>query len=471
MREIRQLILCIVGILVISINNALTSPLTKLMKYADSSSSFTSINKGGAFSDQQTGYLTGGSIMHRGAKPKILQPIMVQPPDFKFDACSGSFDARFGGFSYIKSDEFAKFFKSVATSSGSYVAKMAIKEVCPQCENIISDLEAVARDINGLSMNQCALAQNIAEGGLSMLNNARKQQCIMQSNLGNRSSDMHEANRDCVDNPNRNDDKAGDDELKSLLGDNFNLVWKALSQGADKKTENGLKELMMSVTGSVIGEKKDNVIEISTLPSLVEKEDLIERYIGKPGNGNSEVKLYVCNEHTHCLHPQEAITNISDKESIYGKVSDALTSLFKKIDANTGEPTDDEQALIEFSSIPLIGIMEMELATKNKGSAASFSGSPEFIEVICYDMVTNFMQKMLEQAKSAVEVLKTAQLDNTPIDRFMNNVTTAQGYLRDKRYMSMQKLLVITQVKQQLVQQQSVFELRFSRFFEGNGKG
>lgn len=443
------------------------SPLNNLLKYTDQDDSLTSVNKAGKFSDQQAGYFTGGSIIHRGPKPKTLQPITVQPPSFKYDACTGSFDARFGGFSYINHARFTEFFKATATSVGGYAAKMLIKEACPQCENIISDLEAIARDINGLSINQCALAQNIASGGLNILNNARKQQCMMSNNLQHDKEDMFAVNQGCIDDPNKYSGKEKDPELASLLGDNFNLVWKALSQGEDKGDED-LKSLMMSITGSIIGINEAEVLKISTLPSLIEKEDLLERYIGGAGGASTKVKLYKCDEAKLCLKPTEAEVVIENKDTIYGKVSKSLSSLFKKIDEDDGKITDDEQALIEYSSIPLVRLMEMELVMKNKESAMSLIGSTEFIDVVCHDMVANFMQKMLEKARAAVDILQTAQLDNTAIERFMANIEVVRGYIRDKRYNSMQKLQMVMQVKQQLVQQEKIFKLQFSRYLESS---
>jgi len=108
----------------------------------------------------------------------------------------------------------------------------------------------------------------------------------------------------------------------------------------------------------------------------------------------------------------------------------------------------------------------MELATKNKSSAASFVGMSEFVEVVCYDVITNYMQQMLQKYKSAVELLEHAQLDNVAIDKFASNVEIVRSFLRDKRFESFKKLQVITQVKHRIAQQQSVFELGFTRFMQ-----
>lgn len=446
---------------------ARASGLEKLMNHA-SPGSFVNVNKGAVLQDQKAGYLTGGSIIMRGPKPKELQPLMLQTPRFAFDACSGSFDARFGGLSYITAHEFSSFLKSVATSTGAYALKMAIKSACPQCEDIMSYLESVARDINGMTLNQCSMAQSIASGTLSALSSSSKQKCMMQSNMLSSSSDLFDATQKCTDDPDTFGGTGEDDELKALLGDEFNLVWKALSQGSSSSNSetNNLKELMMSISGSVIGIKQDGAYHFQNLASLVLSEDLIEQYIGAPGFGGSNIKLYSCNEHHKCLDASVIEVNLKSDETLYGNVSSLLESMVDKIYENAGELTDEEAALVEFSSIPLISLIEMELATKNKSSAASFVGMSEFVEVVCYDVITNYMQQMLQKCKSAVELLEHAQLDNVAIDKFASNVEIVRSFLRDKRFESFKKLQVITQVKHRIAQQQSVFELGFTRFMQ-----
>ena len=86
--------------------------------------------------------------------------------------------------------------------------------------------------------------------------------------------------------------------------------------------------------------------------------------------------------------------------------------------------------------------------------------------VVCYDMVSNFMEKMLFKAKAAVEELKTSQIDNTPIERFNKNIEQVQGLLRDKRFGAMKKLQTILSVKERLTQQRQVFKLGFTRIIE-----
>lgn len=456
-------------LIVMGFTNAKAAGLANLMKYTQQNDTMTNINKGKIVSDQSAGYITGGSIISRGPKPQSLRPLVIQPPQFSFDACSGSYDARFGGFSFITGRGFTDFLKAVPSATGAYALKMLIKEVCPQCEDVATYLETVARDINGLSLNQCTMAKSIAQGGFAMLSSASKQRCMMQSNILSANQDIFQASEVCTDNPDKFGEEGEKDKLKTLLGPNFNLVWKALSQG-DGGVKTGLKELMMSISGSVIGRSEHGTISISILPSLVEKEDLIEKYIGRPDGESSEVTLYRCDEGAKCLYPVEHNEILTKAQTLYGNVTILLESIVGKIIDNEGELTDDEQALIEFSALPLINIIELERATKNRSSVTSLIGMQEFIEVVCYDLVTNYMQKMLSHAASAVEVLKAAQLDNVAIEKFTVGVEIVRGYLRDKRFEAFKKLQVITQVKEKLNQQHKMFELGFSRFMDIQGK-
>lgn len=453
-------------ILLVSSLTANASGLDSFLKFTSLGGSMTSVNRGGVIEDQRSGFMTGGSIISRGPRPMELQPVGIQLPSGAFDACTGSFDLRWGGFSFIKGPQIAQFFKGIATSSSLYLIKMALGSACPHCEDKISDLEAMARDINGMTLNQCEQGKAIAEGLMGKHNAASNQKCMAKSSLVKGGSDLHEATQKCQDNPDRYGDAGDNEELKSMLPDNYNLVWKALSHG-DGAAPTGMKELMMSISGSIIGKKERGIASIKALPSLVEKTDLIEQYIGKPGTGSSTVRIYVCDEATKCLNPtahDQVLNNRTD--TLYGKVEVTLASIIEKIYKNEGELSDEEQALIEYSQIPIISLFEIELALKNKDSVVNLAGDADFIEVICYDMITNFMRKMLMEAKNAVDELESAQLDNTPIERFNKNIEIVQQLLRDKKYESMKKLQVIIAVKERLTQQQKVFQMEFSRFVD-----
>ncbi len=442
--------------------NANASGIDKLMKYAAPEGTMSNVNKSAIIKDQQGGYMTGGSIISRGPKPKTLQPMVIQTPKFEYDACTGSADFRFGGLSYISGAEFTKFFKNMSTAAGAYGVKMLLKSACPQCEDIMSYLETVARDVNSMMMNQCQAAQKIADGTFGKLVNAGQQKCMIQDSIKGESKDMYSSTDKCKTNSDRHGNTGEENELKSLLGDEFNLVWKAITNG--NNTDNNFKELIMSVSGTIIGRKIDGSYRFTPKPSLVVSNDILEQYIGI-SNGDSKIKLYKCDEHKKCLDVSETETTLKKEETLYGNISRILTGLVDKVlEGKSEKLTDEEESVIAFSSIPLINLIEMELASKAK-TEDMLVRIGEFVEVVCYDVITNFLSSMVVRAQSAVEALEYAQIaDIGPIKEFTARAEEVKTYLRDAKFAAFTRLQVITQVKERLEQQEKAFEMSFSRF-------
>lgn len=450
---------------IFAITKAKASGIDKLMKYASPDGTMSNVNKAAIIKDQQGGYMTGGSILMRGPAPKTLQPLLIQTPKFAYDACSGSADFRFGGLSYVTRREFGEFLRNMNTAAGAYGIKLLIKTACPQCEDIMSYLEAVSRDINGMMIDQCSAAQAIAGGVYGALSNGGQQKCMMQNNLiSNNSKDMYESTDKCKLDPDRYGKTGEDNELKSLLGDEFNLVWKAITRGDGE--DFGFKELMMSVSGTIIGRKIDGRYHFMPKPSLVLSNDLLEQYIGS-SSGNSKIRLYSCDDKRMCLEPKETEIVLGQHETLYGNISRILRGLVQKVQANTGKKlTDEEEAVIAFSSIPIINLIEMELAGKAR-SEDMLVRMGEFVEVVCYDIVTNFLQQMVTKAQSSVESLEYTQIvDIKPIREFGKQAEEVKGFLRDAKFTAFKRLQVITQVKERLAGQEKAFEHGFTRYMQ-----
>lgn len=442
----------------LSIMNSAHAGLDGLVKFAAPDGSMSNINSPAIITDQAGGYMTGGSILFRGPRPKELQPLGVQTPKLKFDACTGSGDFRFGAMSYISGAEFSSFLKGVARASGAYLVKMSIKSVCPQCEDIMTYLETVARDINSLTMNQCSMAQGIAEGVFSKLTSSEKQHCMMEANATSSNTDMFDTTRKCQDSAGSKVRNASG-EFESLLGDEFNLVWKALSKGtgADSK----FKELMMSISGTIIGKKDDGRYKFTPKPTLLYDKDLLEKYIGTSGD-SSKIKLYACDESLKCMDPKETESTLGPSETLYGNVSKIMRGLVEKVQKDNPKLTNEEESLISFSTIPILHLIEMELSSKaNTDDLLVRMG--EFIDVVCYDVITNFMQIMLHRVVTNVQALEHVQMDDVVIRNFIQDAENTRKYLADAKFGAFQKLQVITQVKERLEMQTRQFEGGFGR--------
>lgn len=437
------------------------SALNKLIKFVDQNGGMSNYNAPAIIKDQQGGYMTGGSLQIRGARPEILQPAHVQLPSFNYDACTGSGDFRFGGLSYITVAEFANFLKKLGTSTGSFAFKMAAKTVCPQCENIIAELEAIARDINNTNLEQCAASKQLAEGLFNQLGAGKKQSCMMQNAVQKNDVDLNKAQDKCSNGSSPYGDPADSEELASLLGDDFNIVWKALSKGQKDSTD--FKELMMSVAGSLIGKTVDGSVQLTPLPSLIVDASLLEKYIGTKSQ-SSEVEMYKCDEDKKCLKPTIIKKVLSTGDTLYGKIGKILDSLIDKVEKDVKEPSfsDEEQALIEYSSIPIIRLVQQELA-RHGDKENIFLRNAEFIDVICYEVMGGFFEGIVHKTLKEVRALEFAQVDMVKIDRYLETAQEVLAMLRHTKEHAYSRLVIVMQAKERLRQQEDEFNLIFEK--------
>jgi conjugative transfer pilus assembly protein TraH len=262
--------------------------------------------------------------------------------------------------------------------------------------------------------------------------------------------------------PQKHTVRNGDGEFGSMLGDEFNLVWKALSKGAGG--DKHFKELMMSVSGTIIGKKEDGRYKFTSKPSFLQDKELLERYIGT-SNGESKIKLYSCNDAEKCLNPSEIEKTLTVDETLYGNVAKIMRKLVDRVIKDDPNLSDEEQALLGFSTIPILNLIEMELASKAKIDDLVVR-LPEFIEVTCYDVITNYMQVMLARVVSNVQALEHAQIDDVIIRRFIEDAENTRKFLQDAKFGAFQKLQVIMQVKERLDQQNKEFEFRFGNLMQ-----
>lgn len=456
--------------------------IESLVKYVADEGAMVNVNKSTIVQDQQGGYMTGGSVLIRGAPPKTLQPLVVQMPKFTFDACTGSADLRFGSLSFLSNAKYSEFFKSIGTSlRGIFASKLYMKTIGPVIENILSDLSSRAEFMNSLMLEQCSAAQTIADGAIGMMNAGKQQKCMMQSGLpGNERADMYDATEKCKKNPDEYHNSGEDDELKSLLGNEFNLVWKAIKRSNDD-ADREFKELIMSVSGTIIGRKEGDHYVFTGKPSLLMSQQLLESFMGID-QSNGEIELYECDETNKCLNPTKKGKALVHAGTFYGKTKVIIESLVKKISAKTENSENDsivslglpqsaesvltpqEENLIAFSSIPIISLIETELVSKAGQDAKIMVRAPAFIEVICYDVITNYLAEMVNVARTSVSALEQAQVDGSVIGRFEADSKAVQGFLRDSRSGAFKRLMMTLQVKESLEQQERLFEDGFNRF-------
>jgi conjugative transfer pilus assembly protein TraH len=287
--------------------------------------------------------------------------------------------------------------------------------------------------------------------------------------VGGTGSDMADIRKKSIaDAP---DSTMGRPELESLLGDNFNLVWKALDKKASGAEDaKSFKELLMSISGTIIGKKDNNGRRSITLKKTLINQDLIEEFIGVR-SGKTKVELYICDETDRCLAPTKSPTNLTAADTLYGSIDTILVSLVKKIKTNSGSFSEEEENLIALSSVPLINKIQRELANRADNAYLTVRMG-EFVEALCYDVVVTHLTRLLHQTSEAVAELSYLQIADIGVfKQFEDDVNNTVHFLVSARENAFRRYNIIEQTKARMLQEEAYFDQKFGDFMKNNYKG
>lgn len=439
--------------------------IEKLIKNVMPSGTMSNVSKGAIVQDQLSGHIIGGSIMMKSPPIDDLALMHAQAPTCRLGGlpCGAQLDLRAGAFSFIKSAELERFLKDLVSNVGGYAALMAIKTVCPQCENIMTYLEQMQRSINQFNINGCDAATAIAGGIASKLSKGAEMQKQSSNVINNRGADMADIRAKSKDTA--GDPTEGNPELKTQLSDNYNLVWKALeNKAAGGSDGTSLKEMLMSISGTIIGKKDAENHRLFAHKKSLITDKLIEDFIGV-GKGDSDLEMYVCDEGQKCLNPTKQKTRLNGADTIKGSVNKLLASMIEKIKNNTGDFTEEEESLISLSSIPLITKIQRELSRGNKEVARLTVRVEDFLDLLAFDVVTNHLTKMMHQTSEAVSELSNVQLVETNVfKQFENEVASAMKFLNSSKKNAYDRFNLMEQIKSRMAMEEQEFERNFASF-------
>ncbi|MGI9328762.1 MAG: conjugal transfer protein TraH [Pseudomonadales bacterium] len=113
---------------------------------------------GGHYAGAQRGYLTAGGFQARWNTGTDYL-FTAQPPRLRVGC--GGIDMFLGGLSYLDFDMLGQKLQRVLTAAPAVALDLAIKQYCEQCSDTMKDIEAVARFLNGMQLNECALAKRV----------------------------------------------------------------------------------------------------------------------------------------------------------------------------------------------------------------------------------------------------------------------------------------------------------------------
>ena len=467
---IDKLIKIIALAIILFINSsAAFAGLDTLVKNVFPSGTMSNVTKGAITKEQEGGHLTGGSVVIKTPANPGLQLLHVQAPTCKMGGlpCGAQFELFGGGISAVSSQELMNHLKGLVENAVTYGGMMAIKTLCPQCQDLMEWLDAKADWINGIAKTDCNAMTNLVDGMASKMaasSRANRQADMVLKGEGKDAADIttkskKDDSRDVTKTP----------ELESQLGDNFNLVWKALAKKAPADSGGTeLKELLMSISGTIIGTKDSNgKSSVVHKKSLINK-DLIKDFMGVGGSGSNKVKLYKCNETDKCLKPVISEKAISQDSVLFTKISKLIEQIVEKVYVNQGDLTAEEETLVALSSMPLITKIEIDLGIYSNKANVALNQS-EFIEALCFDVVTSYLALLLQEVQEAVGELAFAQIaDGESFKAFEAEARSTMRLLAEHKNAAFKRYDTIAQSKARLHQDRRFFNQKFEDFFNNH---
>ena len=445
--------------------------LDTLVKNVFPSGTMSNVTKGAITREQEGGHLTGGSVVIKTPANPGLQLLHVQAPSCKMGGlpCGAQFEMLGGGISGVSGAELMNHLKGLVENAVTYGGMMAIKTLCPQCQDLMEWLDAKADWINQMAKTDCNDMANLVDGMASKMaagSRANRQADMVLKGVGKDAADI---------TTNSKKDDGGNTpkhpELDSQLGDNFNLVWKALAKKASADADGReLKELLMSISGTIIGTKDANSKQsVIHRKSLINK-DLIKDFMGVGGSGSNKVKLYKCDETEKCLKPAINETAISKDSVLFDKIAKLIEQIVEKVYVNEGDLTNEEETLVALSSMPLITKIEMDLGIYSNKANVALNQS-EFIEALCFDVVTSYLSILLQEVQEAVGELAFAQIaDGEAFKSFEAEARTTMRLLAEHKNAAFKRYDTIAQSKARLHQDRRFFNQKFEDFFNNHNQ-
>ena len=384
----------------------------------DSLNMSSNINRPKAWTDQHGGYYTGGSIFVRNPVKNTSIANLQMP---SFSAGCGGIDLFAGGLSFLKATELIENMKAAIPASIGYGFALAMQTITPQLYNVMTEMQDWAQKINAMNINSCEMAALGVGGIWPKSDAASKYLCNTLGTEVGAVSDWVKGRHECgKENVRSGVNSKISSQFTEQLGEQFNLVWKAIQQNDFLKSDKSLAEFFMSISGTIIRTKKLP----RNYPSLISNQDLIKMLL----TGKGEAAIYSCPDDA-CLAMATKKVSLKEEHSLHEKVSKLLESMLEKVVTDQAATAAD-MGLVNSTSIPIMKILTIESAYKRGSSPISLM---DFAEAISYDVLLKYLDSILDFVSLSLKELQTVQIESETIDSFRGEIRDARQRILEKR--------------------------------------
>ena len=406
--------------------------IADLKNFHKSYSGATNIHGPTVMNTQRSGLYTAGGISSRTPSHR-LSPFSISTPAVR-GGCTGA-DAYFGSMSHIKSGELKNFLNAVLTSGANYAFMIGLETLCPTCKKQMDYLNRLATEINGMGVDSCFAAASALGNVLPQSQASHDYLCPQLATATGYASDRAAAHQGCFA---KNESETvysranENPETKKLLDQFFlkgNLAWMVLKKrsftGRDSEDDD-LREMIMTLSGSLIQAGNAEQGKLTALPSLASDKNLYEALLR-----GGKASIYRCDTKEDCLNPTrdaKSLLEITEKQSFAGLVQARLESIQAKAKADEGAYTEEERQLITSTrKIPLLKAIN---AQASHSYVFEIIDLTQYAEIIAVDMLDDYVNEMIDVMR--VDAKRFQQSDKLA-KQFEQQLIEAKTYMQYRK--------------------------------------
>ncbi|NCP62691.1 MAG: hypothetical protein GW748_05195 [Alphaproteobacteria bacterium] len=396
------------------------SKMSDMISHLGNASNF---NAAGSFRDQSTGHYTAGGMMVR-QRNRTINPLNIRLPQMGMSC--GDFDMRFGGISFIQTDQLVDTLKATAQGVPAYALQLALKTTCPQCEGTMRSIQKVLEDMNALLLGDCHSRQQMLEAVIPTGTAMHEKVCEDITKSGGGNHDFFGTRKRCQgkDKVNAKIDEARERYPDLLVGE-FNLVWTALKKLPRYENDTELAEMIMSLVGTVISKKegplnKENY-KVTFIDPKADEDGYLEAYL----QGGTTSKL-VCDETSKCLSLTNSQHVITPENSLSNLIMKNINSMKSKYLSEEPFSTQELVFLSDSVNLPVYKYIQI---TASSGAHWPLQKASQYF---AFAILLKQFEEVAAEVLQAVSVLESVQFDTTITQEFKKRLELARTRLQQK---------------------------------------
>jgi conjugative transfer pilus assembly protein TraH len=380
---------------------------SELNNFVDQLGGSASLTSPTAFEGQGYRYLNGGQVFVRIPNQQV-QVYGYRAPNY--NAGCGGIDMFGGGFAFLDAGELVQVLKDIGSNATSYAFMLALRTISSQISNTLGENFDWLLKNQGMSFNSCERAQWAVNSGLAgeVLGN-QLSVCIAQrtSALG---ESYTEARKACTASGGQQESSINTDEARATAFIEGNLVWMFMDKSDLFAGDTEMRELVMSVTGTVVKSKRDaagNLApgdeaarpNVNWYPSLLSStDDLLEGIL----RGSPAMSVYECDSDTGtyaCQDMREVTISLPASASLIALVGERMDGLYSAIQTKA-EPTPEQIELVQKTSLPVHRILAVAAGLRGDAGRDLVG---KYTEAVALDVLFTYIERIAFNIQSQAQ--------------------------------------------------------------------